>query len=235
MFIMLDGIDGSGKSTVIKTWKEELERNGKRIFDLKNYWEKKKKYPLLEELSNFEFIFSCEPTHAGIGKVIREELINKNNKHPARAISEAYSLDRLVLYTRLLIPLLKQSKHIIQDRGVSSSLAYQPILDKKLNIKFHLSLPGNQLAMLYRPDYLVLLEADPGLAMKRLGARTSKKDNAIFEKINFQKKLARLYRSAAFKKIFASRGTRVLYLPANDKIDIMNEMAIKLLNSLDFV
>jgi len=35
MFIMLDGIDGSGKGTIIEAWKQHLSDSGNGIFDLK--------------------------------------------------------------------------------------------------------------------------------------------------------------------------------------------------------
>ena len=50
MFIMLDGIDGCGKSTIIQAWKDYLTAQGNAIFDLKKYWQETGHYPELSEL-----------------------------------------------------------------------------------------------------------------------------------------------------------------------------------------
>lgn len=232
MFIMLDGIDGCGKSTIIQAWKDYLTAQGNAIFDLKKYWQETGHYPELSELKNYTFVFSCEPTYTGVGNVIRQELVKNGSHYPARAVAEAFSLDRLVLYTKLIIPLLKNDCCVIQDRGVSSSLAYQSTQNPELTLKLLSSLTGNQLALKYRPDHLVLLDLKPEEAIKRLGKRTGKKDDAIFERLSFLKKLYKQYHSSAFKNIFTKHGAKIHLLPTNVKIDIMNQQAINLLKTI---
>jgi dTMP kinase len=232
MFIMLDGIDGSGKSTVIQTWKEYLANQGNTIFDLTDCWKERGEYPDFSELTKYDFIFTSEPTYVGIGKTIREELIKNGSAYPARAIAEAYSLDRLVLYTKIIIPALRDGKCVIQDRGVSTSLCYQPLMDKKITVKFLENLPGNALALKHRPDHLVLLSIDPGLAAQRLQKRTGKQDNVIFERTAFQKKIAAVFRSSTYQKLFTKRGTKIHYLPAEEKIGIMKKDSVALLSKL---
>jgi len=231
MFIMIDGIDGSGKSTVIQAWKDFLTKEGNAIFDLKNYWKEKNKYPQVSEIKSYDFVFSCEPTRVGIGQVIRDELIRGGNNYPASAIADAYSLDRLILYTKTLIPLLKKRRCIIQDRGISSTLAYQTIKD---GVPFEdvAGLTGNKLALKYRPDHLVILSTDPETACKRLKIRSEKKDNAIFEKLEFMKKIATQFRSKRYQEIFNKCGTQIHYLSGEEKIDIMKEQAIGLLKNI---
>lgn len=232
MFIMLDGIDGSGKSTILNTWKEFITDEGNAIFDLKKYWQEKGEYPDIKELRSYEFIFSCEPTYVGVGKVIREELVREGTSYPPLAVAEAFSLDRLVLYNKIIIPLLKEGKCVIQDRGVSSSLAYQSTHDEDLTFLRLLELPGNQLAMEYRPDYLVLLELSAEEATNRLGGRDSKKDDAIFERLDFLRKLQKQYQSDEYRNLFIDRGTNIKQLPTNVNIDIMKEQAVILLRRI---
>ncbi|MDD4476752.1 MAG: dTMP kinase [Patescibacteria group bacterium] len=231
MFIMIDGIDGSGKSTVIQSWKDCLAKEGNAIFDLKNYWlEKRGEFPDLSELKSYDFVFSCEPTYSPIGKTIREELIKNGEKYPPRAIAEAYSLDRLILYNKIIIPLLKTGKCVIQDRGISSSLAYQNL--QGLSLKEISRLPGNELALKYRPDYLVFMDLKPEEAIKRLGSRAEKKDDSIFEKEKFLKKLAKQFKSREFQNIFLKKGTRIHRLKTDVKIDIMKRDATNLLTAI---
>lgn len=232
MFIMLDGIDGSGKSTVISAWKEYLIQQGNAIFDLRNYWQSTGKYPDLEETRSYDFIFSCEPTFAGMGKVIREELIRNGTNYPAQAIAEAYSLDRLILYNKIHLPLIKNGKVIIQDRGVCTSLAYQTAQQQGLNFANVSELPGNKLALENRPDHLIIMKMNPETGAKRIKQRLDKQDDSIFEKIEFMKKLSEIYYSEEYQNIFTSRGTNIHFLNAELEIDIMKREAISLLENL---
>ncbi len=59
MLIMLDGIEGGGKSTIVESWKKYLTDQGRTIFDLKKYCIDNNKYPDYEELKPFDFIFSA--------------------------------------------------------------------------------------------------------------------------------------------------------------------------------
>lgn len=229
---MLDGIDGSGKSTILQSWKDDLSTQGNAIFDLKNYWQTTGRYPELEEIRSYDFIFSCEPTYSGIGRVIREELVRSDLNYPPQAIAEAFSLDRLVLYNKIIIPLLQDGKCVIQDRGVSSSLAYQSLQSAELTFESLSKLPGNRLALEYRPDYLVLLDLTPEEALTRLEGRTDKQDAAIFEKLDFLKKLYTQYQSAEFQNLFLDRGTNIKLLPTNVNIDTMKEQAVILLRRI---
>ena len=158
---MIDGIDGSGKSTIVQMWKDCLAGEGNAIFDLKHYWQTTDKYPELDELKSYDFVFSCEPTYTGIGKVIREELVKTGTDYSPRAIIEAFSLDRLILYNKIIIPLLANNKIIIQDRGVSTTLAYQNIQNKEFTFKKISELVGNKLALENRPDHFILAKISP--------------------------------------------------------------------------
>ena len=230
-FIMMDGIDGSGKSTIVKNWKEFLTTEGNAIFDLREFWLKEGRYPEWHEVKPYDFIFTSEPSYVGIGKVIREELTKNGTNYPERAIAEAFSLDRLVLYEKIILPALSDSKYVIQDRGVSTSLCYQA-LSGKLGLKMLCDLPGNSLALTNAPEHLVIIKIEPQKALQRLGKRNEKQDNVIFEKLDFQTKAADLFYSEEYQKLFSAHGTQVTYLPGEDEIDIMKTKAIKLLKSI---
>ena len=231
MFIIVDGLDGSGKSTVVKAWNNYLAAAGNGIFDLKNYLKNHDHYPELSEIKSYDFISSCEPTDTGIGKVIREELIKTGTNYPVQAVADAYALDRLVLYTKIIIPLLRDGRCIFQDRGISSSLAYQSVSDSKLTLKKISSLPGNALALRHRPDYLIIVDTKPKNCLNRLNHR-AKKDNVIFEKLNFMTKLEKIYHSRPFLNLFKKHGTNIIFLNGNVKADIMEAEAIKILKTI---
>ncbi|HLD60898.1 MAG TPA: hypothetical protein VJA27_02080 [Patescibacteria group bacterium] len=230
MFIMVDGIDGSGKSTVITAWKEHLAAAGNTIFDLREYWKEHGTYPHFSELKSYDFIFSAEPTYVGMGKVIREELIRKGTHYPPLAIAEAYSLDRLILYENSIVPALKAGKWVIQDRGVSTSLCYQ--VSGGLDEKTVRELPGNAFALTHRPDHLLIITVPPETALKRLAGRSDKQDNVIFEQLEFQTRAAERFISPEFKQLFTKAGTAVHYLSGVPKADIMRQEAVRILEPL---
>lgn len=230
MFIMIDGIEGGGKSTIMETWKKFLLGTGKTIFDLKKYCQETGSVPDYSAIEPYDVICTAEPTYFGIGKIIREELIKNGTTYPETAIAHAYSLDRLVMYTKIIIPALKDGKIIIQDRGVSTSLCYQA-LSGNLTSEMLAGLPGNTLALQHRPDYLVLTDMSPETAQQRLATRYDKQDDAIFDKIDFQQKATARYKAKEFTDLFASRGTEVIYLNTDVEIDTMKQAAVELLSN----
>jgi dTMP kinase len=230
-FIMIDGIDGSGKSTIVKGWKEYLTAKGNTIFDLKEYWLKNGKYPEREEIKSYDFIFTSEPSFVGVGKVIREELTRNGTNYSEQAIAEAFSLDRLILYRKVVLPALAAGQCVIQDRGISTSLCYQAI-SGNLSLKFLSELPGNAQALEHSPTHLVIAQIEAKKALARLGKRSEKQDNVIFEKLDFQTKAATLFYSPEYAQIFTAHDTVVHYLPAEAEIDIIKSQATTLLQHL---
>lgn len=230
---MIDGIDGSGKSSVVSAWKEYLASQGKTIFDLKEYQKKFDRYPEYQEVNTSDFIFSHEPSSAGIGRVIREEFIKNDTDYPAYAIAEAYALDRLILYKKLIVPAIKNGQHIISDRAVCTSLCYQHILDPQ-NLTFEAisKIPGNAFTLEYPPEHLILMDISPEIAMERLSNRISKNDNAIFEKLDFLKKAASIYKSEEYCNIFKRLGTKIHYLSGAGDISSMKNAGLKLLKEI---
>ncbi len=232
MLIVIDGIDGSGKSTVIKNWKEMLIEKGYKIFDLKKYLQEKNQYPTLEEVMPYDYIFSAEPTYTGVGKVIREEFIRNGTDYSNTTIAEAFSLDRLVLYKKIILPLLAVGKCIIQDRAVTTSLVYHSTGENPVSMEKMLRMTGNKLAIKNRPDHLVLVQIDPEIAYARITGRSDKNDDAIFERLSFMKKIAIKFFSAKFSQIFASRGSVIHHLNGNQDFDTMKSESNTILKQI---
>ena len=229
---MIDGLDGSGKSTIIETYKKYLTGQGNALFDLRQYWLENKKNPDLDELRAYDFIFSCEPTYSPMGRIIREELINKNKNYPALAIAHSYSIDRLILYVNLIIPMLNKGKCVISDRGVSTSLSYQVAHGDNLTMNEIASLPGNSLTLKHRPDHLIIADVSVQTAMERLRQRNDKHDDAIFEKSELLKKIYSVFHSDQYINLFQQYGTIVHFLPCEQKLDIMKAEAIAILKKI---
>jgi len=228
VLIIIDGIDGSGKTTIVQGLAEYLRRKNKKVFDLKEYWKHSHSLPEPEKLYKYDIIISAEPTFSLVGGAIRNELIRENKRnYSALTTATAFSLDRLILYKRIIIPLLKKGKTIIQDRGLTTSLVYQPVQAEPLSLKKILSLEGNKLALRYRPDLLVITDTKPEVCIRRLSRRAEKKDHAIFEELSFQGKAYKRFKSRWFKELFRRKGSRLVHLDTGKtKQEVINNMIL---------
>ncbi len=155
-----------------------------------------------------------EPTLVGAGKRIREELIRRGSTASARRIAAAYAEDRAALYEAVIAPALWRGISVIQDRGVTTSLVYQPLdaarKGESLSVEEVASLPGNAacLAPSVLPDEILLLVVEPTEAMRRLGKR-EKQDDSFFETRTFQERVIEAFTSDWFRAFFEERGVTV--------------------------
>ncbi|MBO6104858.1 MAG: dTMP kinase [Methanobrevibacter sp.] len=112
MYIVLEGIDGAGKSTQIKMLKEWLESNGLRVETI------------------------VEPTDMEVGKLIRKLLTRSDATSDTmqKTLGLLFAADRLILMDRIE-QLEKENVVVISDRSFYSSLSYQDPQDwiKEIN------------------------------------------------------------------------------------------------------
>jgi len=229
-FIVIDGMDGVGKSVFLDTLVAEAEKSNLKVFDLHEFWKHHDRLPTIKEIEGYNVIHSSEPTYFGVGKVIRHILISKDSeiKYSTKTIAQAYALDRQILYEGLLLPALEKGIHIFQSRSVSTSLVYQHLTGKDDGMPFDeiLNLPGNKFALEHSPDFLIIpLVEDPAEVIKRLEGR-EKKDNAIFENIEFQMKIKKEYESKWLRELFEQKGTKVIYLDAGKTIEYSKQQMV---------
>jgi dTMP kinase len=224
ILVMVDGIDGSGKAAIIKSLTDWAEAKKLKILDLKDYCKTKRTFPEPEEISKYDCLISAEPTYSMVGQAIREEIIRDNNRpYSAWTTAEAFSLDREILYRRVIIPALEQGKIIFQERGVTTSIVYQPVQKEPLELEKILNLSGNKLALEYRPDLIIIALVDPKEAVRRLAER-DKKDNVIFEKLPFLEKITERFSAPWFRELMEKHGSKVVYLKTDKTVyDTMEE------------
>ena len=112
MYIVLEGIDGAGKSTQIKMLKEWLESNGLRVETI------------------------VEPTDMEVGKLIRKLLTRSDATSDTmqKTLGLLFAADRLILMDKIE-QLEKDNIVVISDRSFYSSLSYQDPQDwiKEIN------------------------------------------------------------------------------------------------------
>lgn len=97
-FIVLEGIDGSGKDTQAKLLAAYLKRKGKRV------------------------LLTSEPSHSVVGKFAREQL--QHRRMSQRWMQLLFAADRQHHVEHDILPALKAGKVVICDRYSLSSLAY---------------------------------------------------------------------------------------------------------------
>ena len=178
IFLSLEGIEGSGKST--------------HIGKIKSY---------LEALK-YNVLVVREPGGTEFGELLRKAILNSNT--PIEAISEAYlfAASRAQLLKEVILPFLKKDRSVvICDRYIDSSIAYQGIarnigINSILNI--HTFPPLNIL-----PTKTFYIKISYKTSQDRQEKRKSKKDYFESQNANFYNSLITGYDKAA--EIFRDR------------------------------
>jgi dTMP kinase len=100
IFIVIEGLDGSGKTTQAKLLARKLEKTRK-------------------------VLLTAEPSCGKIGSFIREDCLYEEKRLPTEAEALLFAADRIEhMYTEVK-PALDEGKLVICDRYIYSSLAYQ--------------------------------------------------------------------------------------------------------------
>lgn len=144
VFIVLEGIDGTGKSTISKKLRAWLEEKGREV------------------------VLTAEPTGDWLGMAVRRA--NNEDLDP-RTESLLFTADRCQ-HTLRIEEMLKQGKVVICDRYYGSTVAYQgAALEKDMGdnaVSWLLNLNG---PVIRHPDVTILLTSEPKVAMRRVGNR----------------------------------------------------------------
>ncbi|WP_258084761.1 dTMP kinase [Thermococcus thermotolerans] len=167
-FIVMEGIDGAGKSTQAKLLAKWFEEKG------------------------YDVILTKEPTDTAFGKLIRKLVLTGGREgiidgarisHEAEAL--LFAADRAEHVSKLIKPAVEAGKVVISDRYFYSSLAYQ--WARGLDLEWLIDL--NRFAI--RPDLVILLDLPVKESMKRINGRSIKTE---FDKIaELQKKVRENY------------------------------------------
>lgn len=229
--IIVDGIAGSGKSTLLRAAKGWSERCGHRIFDLAEWAKTNPEPPRFDQVVEFDVLFTFEPTRQWVGSAIRHEMSRTDQPYAGESLAHAFSLDREIMYRRLILPALAAGKTIIQDRGVSTSIAYQPIMPDSISLRRLLSLPGNALAMKHAPAALILTDLDAEVAVERIKKR-DEESKGVFADLAMLRRVARRFRSHWYSTLFHVHGTSVHTFDTQIPLDEMVRRAEALLDRL---
>ncbi|WP_326909324.1 dTMP kinase [Sedimentibacter sp. MB31-C6] len=161
LFIVLEGPDGSGKSTMAKKIGEYFKEQGREIE------------------------FTREPGGTNISEKIRELILDNNNiEMNYRTEALLYAAARAQLVSQKIIPWLEAGKIVISERYVYSSLVYQG-LGRGLGID-EINKINNFGTTGLKPDLVLLFDINPERALKRKlsidGGDRMEKENISFHK-----------------------------------------------------
>ncbi len=162
-FIVFEGIDGSGKGTVIGEAKKFLVSKG---------------------VPEKNILVTAEPTPGFYGKKVRELLAsNVNPDVNAHHFLDLYVADRKEHIEKELKPALASGKIVLCDRYKYSTFVYQKL--QGIPIEKIISLHKGMLV----PDLIFILDVPVDAALKRINADSKRKNLEAFEKKDFLEKV----------------------------------------------
>ena len=165
MFITLEGIEGSGKSTLIK--------------NLNNY------------LSNLDIdvLFTREPGATNTGKNIRNLLLSTDTDLSSEAELLLIMADRVEHIKNIITPNLNLNKLVVSDRYIDSTIAYQGG-GRKINLKLIKSLIKS--LKMPVPDLTFLIDVTVETGLSRAKDR-AELDRFEVEEMDFHERVRRAY------------------------------------------
>ena len=193
LFIALEGIDGSGKSTQARYLAEYLIKHGHKVYT------------------------TFEPTNNRIGTIIRD-IFNHRMEGDHRVIAGLFVADRLdhLLHSEYgILHKLADGYTVITDRYYFSSYAYHGV-----HMSMDWVIDANSLsANLLRPDLNIYIDISPEVSMARINkGRDSKELYETMDNLtNVHKKYTEAFELLKHEeKIYITEGNRSESLIAKD-------------------
>ncbi|GIV34584.1 MAG: dTMP kinase [Chitinophagales bacterium] len=199
VFIALEGIDGSGKSTQARLLAENMQKYGLRA------------------------VVTSEPTSGPIGQLIRS-ILQGNMPADHRTVAALFVADRLehlLDKEQGILKMLASGYSVISDRYYFSSYAYQ---GSHASLDWVIA-ANSACADLLRPDLNVFIDVSPEISLKRLAASRNALDiyetSGNLERVR-EKYLEAFDRMQSEEQIFITDGNRP---PDMIAADIWKEVA----------
>lgn len=137
MFIVLEGIDGCGKTTQAALLAEWLTIQGYNVH------------------------LTAEPSEGKIGKFIREEILSGKQKTEPETLALLFTADRYEHLVSEIMPALSEGKIVVCERYYYSTIAYQAAQGVDKTWLFEI----NKFAA--KPNLVIFLDINPKKALSR--------------------------------------------------------------------
>lgn len=168
LFIVMEGPDGSGKTTQINLLKTYLEEAG------------------------YECLITREPGGTVIGEEVRQLILNPEYKEMSPVTEMLlYAASRAQLVHEVIGPALEDGKIVISDRFVDSSIVYQGIA-RNLGISTVAAVNAPGIGI-YRPDGIFFIDLSEAEGLRRKKEQ-KKLDRMEQESIEFHHMVSEGYR-----------------------------------------
>ena len=193
-FIVIEGIDGCGKTTQIEEISRWLPTSG-----------------LMGE--NSKLIKTREPGGSLLGKKLRNLILDNNIKNKPSSLAELllYSADRAEHVSKIIAPELEKQNWVISDRFADSTLAYQGY-GRNINLDIIKNIESI-VCQGEKPDLTIFLEISAEESVLR--RKNLIPDRMESEGINFLQKV-----NEGFKLIAKEKNWKVI--SATQKIDTIS-------------
>jgi dTMP kinase len=144
IFICIEGLDGSGKTTHAHRIVRTLQKQG------------------------FDAVYTTEPSTGDLGKFIRSSAVLEGKKRVPRVVEALlFAVDRVEHLEKDVKPALADGKVVISDRCVYSSLAYQGAAGLDLEWIEEI----NRMAL--PPDLAIYIDVPPEVVLDRIKRKKS--------------------------------------------------------------
>ena len=170
-FLVLEGMDGSGKSTQAEALCRWLEASGHGVLHVR------------------------EPGTTVVGEALRDLLLDPcRDSWDSRTESLLFFAARRELLNQLVVPALLEGRHVICERFTPSTVAYQG--HEEGMIDFILDIDANLIQPEEQPHLAVILDLTPESAFDRARSR-GEADGMEQRGLDFQRKVREGYLSYA--------------------------------------
>lgn len=143
IFICIEGLDGSGKTTHAHRLVNNLQRKG------------------------YQAVYTTEPSRWELGSFIRGTILEGKKRVPRVVEALLFAVDRVEHFEKDVKPALQTGKIVVSDRCVYSSLAYQG--SAGLDLEWIEQI--NRFAV--APDFAIYIDVEPEVVVKRIRRKKS--------------------------------------------------------------
>lgn len=183
-FIAIEGLDGAGTTTQVARLVARLTADGQPTHR------------------------TFEPSDLPVGKLIRASLRQDAAAPNRTTLPWLFAADRADHLDREVQPALDRGEHVVTDRYVPSSLAYQA-LEVEMDVVWTLN------AHFRAPDLTLFVHVPVDVALERIGARNALRE--VYEKRDLLERVAANYETALTR--LEARGDRIVRIDGTLPID----------------